>query len=57
MASLAAYVIVYTEMRRVEVDVRASDGTWRTETYDIGEAFIDSRTISLDAIYIRSSLA
>jgi hypothetical protein len=57
MASLAAYVIVYTEMRRVEVDVRAPDGTWKTETYDIGEAFIDGRPISLDAIYARSSLA
>ncbi|MGP6156900.1 MAG: Uma2 family endonuclease [Vulcanimicrobiaceae bacterium] len=56
MPSLTAYVVVQAEMRRVEVDVRAQDGSWRTETYDDGEAFVEGRVIPLDAIYARSSL-
>ncbi len=56
MAPLAGYVVVHVEMRRVEVDVRRPDGSWRTETYDEDEAFVDGRAITLDAIYARSSL-
>jgi hypothetical protein len=44
-------------MRRVEVDARGRDGSWQTQTYDAGEAFIDGRPLALDVIYARSSLA
>jgi Uma2 family endonuclease len=57
MASLTAYIVVHTDMRRVEVDERGQGGSWRTETYDLGEGFVDGRAIALDAIYARSSLA
>lgn len=56
MASLVAYMVVHADMQRVEVDVRAQDASWRTETYDVGEAFVDGRALALDAIYDRSSL-
>src|SRR5271154_51233 len=42
LSSLAAYVIVHTDMPRVEVDSRNHDGTWTTETFD-DEPFIDGR--------------
>jgi Uma2 family endonuclease len=54
--SLTAYVLVHTDLRRVEVDVRARDPSWRTETYDVGEAFVDGRSLPLDFVYVRSSL-
>lgn len=44
LSSLAAYVIVHTDMLRVEVDSRNHDGTWTTEAFD-DEAFIDGREI------------
>jgi Uma2 family endonuclease len=56
MASLAAYMVIHADMRRVEVDVRGQGGSWRTETYDVGEAFVAGRVITLDVIYARSSL-
>ena len=57
LASLVAYVVVHADMRRCEVDVRGRDGTWRTETYDDNEIFVDGRSVALDTIYARSSLA
>ena len=56
LASLAAYVIVHSDARRVEVDSRGNGGVWRTETYDVGDAFIEGRVLALDVIYARSSL-
>ncbi len=57
LASLVAYVVVHADMRRCEVDVRGRDGTWRTETYDDNEIFVDGRSVALESIYARSSLA
>jgi Uma2 family endonuclease len=55
LPSLAAYGVVHTDTRRVEVDSRNHDGTWTTETFD-EEAFIDGRELSLDEIYAETSL-
>jgi len=55
MESLRAYVIVHADMRRVEVDERGRE-SWRTDTYDAGDAFIDGRAVGLDAVYAGSSL-
>jgi Uma2 family endonuclease len=56
LATLRAYVIVHTAFRRVEVDERGLGGVWNTQTYDVGEAFVNGRVTALDAIYARSSL-
>ncbi len=57
MSSLRAYVIVHTDMRRIEIDRRALGGGWKTETIDEGEVAIGQGVFSLDSIYARSSLA
>jgi Uma2 family endonuclease len=54
--TIVAYVIVHTEMRRVEVDARGRNGVWRTETVDDGAALIEGRSLSLADIYARTSV-
>ena len=56
LPSLVAYVVIHADMRRIEVDMRGNGGSWRTETYDVGDAFIDGRALALDVVYARSSL-
>jgi Uma2 family endonuclease len=50
LPTLKAYVIVHTDMRRVEVDERVN-GNWATRTYDHDEAFIGARQFALREIY------
>ena len=57
MPALAAYVVVHADMRRIEVDARAQDGTWQTQTYDDDDAFVEGRAMSLASIYAGSSLS
>jgi Uma2 family endonuclease len=57
IASLAAFVVVHTEIRRIEVDVRGHDGSWKTETYDDPEALLDGKVLPLDDVYAQSSLS
>ncbi len=54
LPALVAYIVVYTSMRRIEIDERTSSGEWRTQTYDAGEAFLDGRSLALEAIYART---
>jgi len=56
LASLRAYVVIYTDMRRIEVDRRGFRGQWETETFDVGEALADDARLSLDAIYAGTSI-
>jgi Uma2 family endonuclease len=56
MPGLKAYAIVHTDVRRVELDMRAPGGTWSTETIDDGDVHVHGKVLSLDTIYARSSL-
>ncbi len=51
LSSLAAYVIVHADMRRVEVDERGPEGAWQTAFYDDDFAYIRGRTLALDDLY------
>lgn len=54
--ALDAYVIVHSDLRRVEVDGR-DGGSWRTVTYDDdGDALVAGRLIRLADIYADTSL-
>jgi len=55
LVSLVAYVVVHTDMRRVEVDSRTSDGRWTTEAFD-DKAFIGGRELTLAEVYAGTSL-
>jgi Uma2 family endonuclease len=55
LVSLVAYVVVHTDMRRVEVDSRNPDGSWTTETFD-EQAFINGREFTLQEVYAGTSL-
>ena len=56
LASLRAYVVIDTDIRRVEVDRRDFAGKWETETFDVGEALLDGSRLSLDAIYAETAI-
>jgi Uma2 family endonuclease len=56
LTSLEWYVIVHTDMRRLEIDSRLRDGTWTTVTADDGAGFLGDRMLPLDDVYERSSL-
>jgi Uma2 family endonuclease len=53
MNSIEAYIIIHTDMRRIEVDARASNGRWSTSTYDDDEAYVNGQAFVLDEIYGR----
>lgn len=54
--SLKAYVIIHTEIRRVELDARNLGGLWKTEILDLGEARFEGALIAIDEIYQGTSL-
>jgi Uma2 family endonuclease len=51
LPSLTAYVIVHTDIRRVEVDTRGFGGVWQTAYFDEDSARFDDRSIDLNDIY------
>ncbi len=52
LPSLHAYVIVHTDTRLVEVDVRSLGGAWLTMRYDTGDdVLLGGQMISQDEIY------
>ncbi|MBC5800081.1 MAG: Uma2 family endonuclease [Candidatus Eremiobacteraeota bacterium] len=53
MNCLAAYVIIHTDMRRIEVDARATNGRWSTGTYGDDEAYLNGQAFVLDEVYGR----
>ncbi|MDQ2908166.1 MAG: Uma2 family endonuclease [Candidatus Eremiobacteraeota bacterium] len=53
MTSVETYVIVHTEMRRIEVDTRSTNGRWRTDTYDDDEAYLNGQAFRLEEVYGR----
>lgn len=55
-AGLAAYVIVHTDRRRIEVDARNPAGIWQTLTFDEGTFDVHGRTLSIDDVYARTSV-
>ncbi len=57
LPSLHAYVIVHTEFRRLEVDLRDADGAWRTSFTDAEPLPLGARVLTLDELYARTSLA
>jgi Uma2 family endonuclease len=56
LAPLQWYVIVHTDIRRIEVDSRSRTSAWATEIVDDGETYLGNGGLSLDAVYARSSL-
>ena len=51
LPSLASYVIVHADVRRIEVDERGLGGRWHTRTYDGGVASIGAGSFPLDEVY------
>jgi len=50
-------VIAHSDVRRIEVDSRASNGgAWMTNVFDDAEADIAGRALAPDEAYARSSL-
>ncbi len=56
MPSIEAYIIVHTDMRRIEVDARSGNGRWVTNAYDDDQAYVNGRAFSLDEVYCGSAL-
>lgn len=54
LSSLEWYLIVHTDMRRIELDYRGPGGTWATTVVDDGNASLGDRLLSLDEAYARS---
>lgn len=55
--SLLAYVIVHSDVRRVEVDRRDARGEWHTETIDSGDLLLGRNALSLDTLYAQTSVS
>jgi Uma2 family endonuclease len=54
--SLHAYVVIHTEFRRLEVDLRDADGAWRTSFTDAEPLPLGGGVLTLDELYARTSL-
>lgn len=55
--SLEAYVIIRSDVRRVEVDRHGPRGQWHSDTIDDGDVLFGGTPLSLDAIYAETAIA
>ncbi len=54
--SVTAYVIVHTTSQRIEIDRRASDGRWSTQTSDGDPIALGNGALTFEAVYERTSV-
>ena len=56
MSTLVAYLLVDTDRRQVEIDLRDAAGSWSTTTFDEEAIPLGHGILTFDEIYARSSL-
>ena len=56
VASLVAYVIVHTTSQHIEIDTRAGDGRWSTQTSDGEPIALGEGALTFEAVYARTSV-
>ena len=54
--SLVAYVIVHTTSQHIEIDTRAGDGRWSTQTSDGEPIALGEGALTFEAVYARTSV-
>ena len=57
ISSLHAYVVVHADLRRIELDLRNTDGTWRTSISDSEPLPLGAGLLTFDDVYARTSLS